>query len=104
MEMYQIRYFLALCKERSFTRAAKSCGVSQPSLTNGIKALEEELGGALFTRQPSIDVRRLGSTVRPRLARIVKDAERVLEVARSLRSRSIALVKGAGDEPPSTLI
>src|SRR5262245_20974853 len=36
MQMHQIRYFLALCEERSFTRAAKRCGVSQPSLTNAI--------------------------------------------------------------------
>jgi LysR family transcriptional regulator, hydrogen peroxide-inducible genes activator len=104
MEMYQIRYFLALCKERSFTRAAKSCGVSQPSLTKGIKALEEELGGALVARRPSIALTRLGSTVRPRLARIVQDAEKVFEAARSLRRRSVALVDGAGDEPPPTSI
>jgi transposase-like protein len=34
MEMHQIRYFLALCEERSFTRAGRQCGISQPSLTN----------------------------------------------------------------------
>jgi len=104
MEMYQIRYFLALCEKRSFTRAATSCGVSQPSLTNGIKALEEELGGDLFTRRPSIAVTRLGSTVRPRLTRIVQDAEEVLEMARSLRRRSVVLVKRARGEPTSTSI
>jgi len=48
MQMHQICYFLALCEERSFTRAAKRCGISQPSLTNAIIALERELGGALF--------------------------------------------------------
>jgi DNA-binding transcriptional LysR family regulator len=40
MEMPQIRYFLALSEELNFTRAAKQCGVSQPSLTNGIIELE----------------------------------------------------------------
>jgi DNA-binding transcriptional LysR family regulator len=104
MEMHQIRYFLALCKERNFTRAAKVCGVSQPSLTNGIRALEDELRGELFTRQPCIAVTRLGSTVRPRLARIAHDAEKVLEMARSLRSRPVALVRREGDEPPATSI
>jgi DNA-binding transcriptional LysR family regulator len=39
MQMHQIRYFLALCEERSFTRAAKRCGISQPSLTNAIIGL-----------------------------------------------------------------
>jgi hypothetical protein len=50
MEMHQVRYFLALCEERNFTRAATRCGVSQPSLTNAIKRLEAELGGSLFHR------------------------------------------------------
>ena len=83
--MHQIRYFLALCEELSFTRAAKRCGVSQPSLTNGIKALEEELGGDLFTRRPNIAVTRLGSVVRPGMMRVARHAEKVLELARSLR-------------------
>src|SRR5262245_31012171 len=39
MQMHQIRYFLALCEERNFTRAARRCGVSQPSLTNAIIGL-----------------------------------------------------------------
>ena len=50
MELVQIRYFVALCSKRNFTRAARRCGVSQPSLSNGIKALECELGGKLFER------------------------------------------------------
>ena len=52
METSQIQYFVALCAELNFTRAAKRCGVSQPSLSNGIKALECELGGPLFQRRP----------------------------------------------------
>ena len=50
MELARIRYFVTLCSERNFTRAARRCGVSQPSLSNGIKALERELGGKLFER------------------------------------------------------
>ena len=50
MEMSQVRYFVALCQARSFTRAAHRCGISQPSLTQAIKALEAELGGRLFHR------------------------------------------------------
>jgi LysR family hydrogen peroxide-inducible transcriptional activator len=84
MKMHQIKYFLALCEERSFMRAAKSCDVSQPSLTNGIKALEAELGGSLFTRRPCVALTPLGSAVQPRLVRIVHDAENVLETARCM--------------------
>jgi Bacterial regulatory helix-turn-helix protein, lysR family len=35
----RVEYFLAAWRERSFSRAALRCGVSQPSLTNGIKSL-----------------------------------------------------------------
>ena len=47
MVMRQVEYYLAVCRERNFTRAAKSCG---PSLTNGIKTPERECAGALFFR------------------------------------------------------
>jgi LysR family transcriptional regulator, hydrogen peroxide-inducible genes activator len=40
MEMHQVRYFLVLCDELHFTRAAKRCGVAQPSLTKAIKVIE----------------------------------------------------------------
>ena len=51
MEIAQCRYFLALCQEGNFTRAAKRCGVAQPSLTRAIKKLERELGAQLFVRR-----------------------------------------------------
>ena len=51
MEMHQIRYFLAVCQELNFTRAAETCHVAQPSLTRAIKLLEEELGGLLLVRE-----------------------------------------------------
>jgi len=59
-------------RERNFTRAAKRCGVSQPSLTNAIIALEQELGGALFQRKPLIALTVLGHAVHPYLDRIAQ--------------------------------
>jgi len=70
MQMQQIRYFLALCEERSFTRAAKRCGVSQPSLTNAIIRLEQKLGGALFQRKPLVSLTVLGHAVHPYFDRL----------------------------------
>ena len=68
MEMHQVRYFLAVCETMNFTRAAESCGVSQPSLTRAIQKLEQELGGALFRRERSrTHLTELGRLVRPRL-------------------------------------
>jgi len=75
MHMHQVRYFLALCEERSFTRAARRCGVAQPSLTRAIKLLEEELGGTLFDRdRQSTRLTNLGILVRPHLAQIERSA------------------------------
>jgi len=43
-----VKYFLTLCEELNFTRAAERCNVAQPALTRAIKLLEEEFGGLLF--------------------------------------------------------
>jgi hypothetical protein len=54
MEMHQIRYFLAAARTLNFTHAAEECHVAQPSLSQAIKKLEEELGGLLFRRERSL--------------------------------------------------
>jgi LysR family hydrogen peroxide-inducible transcriptional activator len=83
MQMHQIRYFLALCEEGNFTRAAKRSGVSQPSLTNAIGALERELGGVLFQRRPFIALTALGHAMQPYLRRIAETADHALEAAQT---------------------
>jgi DNA-binding transcriptional LysR family regulator len=84
MQMQQIRYFLALCEERSFTHAAKRCGVSQPSLTNAIIALEQELGGALFQRKPTVALTMLGHVIHPYLDQIAENAQHAREAAQAM--------------------
>jgi DNA-binding transcriptional LysR family regulator len=82
MQLRQIRYFLLLCEELSFTRAARRCHVSQPSLTKSIRALETELGGRLFRRKPTIELSELGRAVRPYLRRMAWADENAREAAR----------------------
>jgi DNA-binding transcriptional LysR family regulator len=48
----QLEVFASLCATRSFRRSAESLGISQASVSNQIKALEEQLGLALFVRRP----------------------------------------------------
>lgn len=50
MEMHQLRYFVAVAQAESFSRAAESCHVSQPSLSQQIQKLEKNLGHPLFNR------------------------------------------------------
>lgn len=92
MKMQQVSYFLALCEEKSFTRAARRCGVKQPSITVAIRQLENEFGGSLFERSnASIRLTNLGNLVRPDFARIDRsaaDAKR--KAAKFITARSAA--------------
>jgi len=53
MNINQIRYFLAIVKTDNFSNAAFDCYISQSSISKQIKALEDELGVILFTREHS---------------------------------------------------
>lgn len=76
MEMHQVRYFLSVCDTLNFTRAAELCHVSQPSLTQAIKKLESELGGALFLRERNrTRLTELGQVMRPHMQQILSEAQ-----------------------------
>ena len=79
MTLTELRYVLAVARERHFGRAADSCFVSQPTLSVGIKKLEEELGITIFERSATeVSVTPIGS-------RIVEQAARVLEETNAIK-------------------
>jgi DNA-binding transcriptional LysR family regulator len=84
MTFEQIGYFLALAEEGSFVRAARRCAISQPSLSNAIRALEAALGAPLFERTVTgSELTAFGRGMLPILARIHDDRTRALEFAHS---------------------
>jgi DNA-binding transcriptional LysR family regulator len=84
MDMCHIRYFIALSETRHFTRAARQCGVSQPTLSNAIQNLEVELGGPLFERRPRVKLSALGQFVRPHLEAIWREFTQIEALTRAL--------------------
>lgn len=86
MELAHIRYFVSLCDERSFTRAARRCGISQPSLSNAIRALEDELGGKLFERRGML-LTPLGKSVRPQFEIALAGIEQIKNRALTFHRR-----------------
>ena len=50
MTLTELRYIVAVARERHFSRAAEACFVSQPTLSISIKKLEDELGTQIFER------------------------------------------------------
>lgn len=50
MELHQLRYFCAIVRTGSFTRAAEQLGITQPTLSQQIRSLEKQIGNPLFER------------------------------------------------------
>ena len=85
MELYQIRYFLAVADTLNFTRASERSFVSQPALTKAIQRLEEAIGGRLFDRtKNSVQLTELGRGMLPNFRQIYDSANQAREAARRL--------------------
>ncbi|MCD5363171.1 MULTISPECIES: LysR substrate-binding domain-containing protein [Chromobacterium] len=79
MTLTELRYIVAVARERHFGRAAQSCFVSQPTLSIAIKKLEDELGVTLFERGgQEVSVTEIGE-------RIIEQSQRVLEEAETVK-------------------
>jgi DNA-binding transcriptional LysR family regulator len=82
MELQQIRYFLAVQKHGSFSRAADECDVSQPALTLAVKKLEGEVGGELLHREGKrLVLTALGRLIQPALEQAVVGAQSARSLA-----------------------
>jgi LysR family hydrogen peroxide-inducible transcriptional activator len=79
MTLTELKYIVAVARERHFGRAAEACFVSQPTLSVAVKKLEDELGVQMFERGGA----EIGVT--PVGERIVEQAQRVLEQANAVR-------------------
>ena len=79
MTLTELKYIVAVARERHFGKAAEACFVSQPTLSVAIKKLEEELDVKLFERSAN------EVTVTPLGGEIVRQAQSVLEQAAQIK-------------------
>lgn len=86
MEVHQLRYFCAVARHGTFTRASEVEHVAQPSLSQQIQKLETELGARLFDRLPrSAKLTVFGKAFLPKAERILRELE---EAKTELRNMS----------------
>lgn len=76
MELQQLRYVCAIAETGSFSRAAARCHVAQPSLSQQVLKLEEELGARLFDRMGrSLRITEAGQSFLPHARSILQETE-----------------------------
>ncbi|MEV4843698.1 LysR family transcriptional regulator [Micromonospora matsumotoense] len=76
MQLHQLKYFVAVAEVRHFTQAADIVGITQPSLSKQVHALETDLGAPLFERvRGNITLTAAGEVLLPLAKRILADVD-----------------------------
>jgi LysR family transcriptional regulator, cyn operon transcriptional activator len=87
MTLQQLRYFLTAAEKGSFSAAAESLHMAQPSLSDQIRKLEAELGVALFTRAGRrLVLTEAGRMLRPHAERTLAASEEAVESVKEVRT------------------
>jgi LysR family hydrogen peroxide-inducible transcriptional activator len=83
MTLTELRYIVAVARERHFGRAAEACFVSQPTLSVAVKKLEDELDMKIFERGGSeVSVTPLGEEIVRQAQTVIEQAQGIREIAK----------------------
>ncbi|MFG6447648.1 hydrogen peroxide-inducible genes activator [Roseateles sp. BYS180W] len=83
MTLTELRYIVAVARERHFGRAAEACHVSQPTLSVAVKKLEDELDLKIFERGGSeVSVTPLGEEIVRQAQSVIEQANAIKEIAK----------------------
>ena len=82
MTLTEMRYIVALARERHFGKAAEACHVSQPTLSVALKKVEGQIGAPLFERGTNdIRITMLGERIVDQARRVLDEAVKLEEIA-----------------------
>ncbi len=84
MTLTELKYIVAVARERHFGRASQSCFVSQPTLSVAVKKLEEELDVTLFERSTNdVFLTPMGKQIVTQAQQVLESADRVKQIAQA---------------------
>lgn len=89
LDLRLLRFFIAIYEEKNITAAAERCHVSQPSLSAGLRQLEETLGDSLFIRgKKGVEAKDPAHYLYPHAVKLVEEARRLPKLFRQKATRA----------------
>jgi DNA-binding transcriptional LysR family regulator len=105
MELGELRVFVTVATEHSFSRAAIKLCRTQPAVSQAVRRLEEDLGEPLFDRTTkSVKLTQAGDTLLPEAIRLLRMADEAVATVRQLSQQDRAVLRMGGDEPDAHLL
>ena len=105
MELGELRVFVTVATEHSFSRAAVKLCRTQPAVSQAVRRLEEDLGELLFDRSTkSAKLTQAGDALLPEAIQLLRMADEAVATVRQLSQRDRAVVRIGGDEPDAHIL
>lgn len=94
MTLQELRFIIALAREKHFRKASSACFVSQPTLSIAVRKLEKELGVTLFERHKNdVQITPLGKEIVERAKRVIAEAEGIKQAVQFDKDQLMGVFK-----------
>jgi DNA-binding transcriptional LysR family regulator len=105
MELGELKVFVTVATEHSFSRAAIKLCRTQPAVSQAVRRLEEDLGEVLFDRSTkSVKLTQAGDALLPDAIRLLRMADDAVATIRQMSERDRAVLRIGGDEPDAHIL
>src|ERR1043166_2926604 len=105
MELGELRVFVTVATEHSFSRAAIKLCRTQPAVSQAVRRLEEDLGELLFDRSTKFaTLTPAGDALLPEAIRLLRMADEAVATVRQLSQQDRAVLRIGGDEPDAHIL